>query len=272
MAVGELKWSSKGKTVAKFDTKPLPPDEYDFQLSASAMEIKKGDKPGKVPYITVTLDALGTATSEGGKNRKVFHNIFLHLTPSEKDGKAMVDRGGGLLDLAKSVGQDCEFSALKVKYAQYDPKGNMKGELKDFSIAKPQEVLEWLKSLDGMTVRGRTKIEKSPGYNDKTVIEYFIPSEDAGSENEEEFDELDSEEAEEEVEEDVEEPAEENADVEEESDELEEEEPEEEEVEEDVSTAFNPKAKAAAAAAKAKTASKVVQGPTKKGGKLKSKK
>lgn len=258
MAAGELKWSSKGKDVQKFDRTPVTAGDYDLKINAKDISQKKGTEPGKVPYISLPLEVLGTATSETGKNRKVFCNIFLHMTPSPKDGKNMLERQGGLLDLAKSLGQDLELGGIKVRYQKYDVKNQPDGEMTQIVIAKPSEVLEFLKSLDGTVVRGHVKVEKgSGGYDPSNKVDYFIPSEDAGS-TEEEFSDLD-EEDEEKDEEDAES---EEEDVEEDLDEEVEEEDSSPD-EEDMTSTFNPK-KGKAPIVKAPP-SKVKQGPAGKG-------
>lgn len=256
MATGEIKWSSSGKQVQRFERSLLPKNDYDLKFNASEIAQAKGDKPGQIPYINVPFEALGTATTEGGKNRKLFHRFFLHLHPSEKDGKCMVERQGGLLDLAKALGEDISFSGLLVPYMQYDAGGNRTSEMKRIPIADPAQVLKWLKSKDGAVVRAHVVVDKSGvknGYDPSNKVDYFIPAEESGTEEGYEMDgEAPAEEPAEELEELEETPGEET--------------PEEEpEAEEDMTATFNPKAKAPAKPAVKAPPAKVKQGPAGKG-------
>lgn len=245
MATGEVKWSAKGQAkVERFTFALLPKGEYDLKFNADAITQKKGDKPGQVPYINLMLDALGTAQGDSGKNAKIFHKFFLHLSVSEKDGKVMVARQGGILDFCQAVGDEPEFSQIQVPYQKYKDNGDKDGPMVRINILNPAEVLAWLKSKDGLIARAQVKVQKGKGgYDDSNVIDYWVPAEDAGTE--EEFSGLDdgSEEAPEEGE--LQETNEEEALSEEAPAE---EEAAEEEPEEDMTAAFNAKAKAAAAA------------------------
>lgn len=272
MATGEQKWSAKGKKVAKFVNKVFPKGDYELRINAALVEQKiSKDKPGSVPYINVPFTMLGTADSEGGKDYKLFHMLFLHLEPSAKDGKVMVERQGGVLDLAQAFGETPEFGQRVVPYQKRDAKGNAEGPMTKMAILDPKQVLDWVKSHDGATVTAAVKIEKDTGYGEKNKIDYFHPSADASEDGpgEEEFEADEDAVDEDAVEEDVEE-----APEDEETEETEEEEPaDDEEVEEDMTETFNPKAARAAAAAKAAAVaaavkpppSKVKQGPVGKG-------
>lgn len=186
MAVGEIRWSSAGKKVERFERTPLPNNDYDLKLNAAEVTQEKGDKPGQVPYINVPFQALGTATGDSGKDRKVLHRLFLHLSPG-KDGKVMLERPGGALDLAKAFGEDVSFSGIEVPYQKYDKSGNRVGEMTRIAIANPAEVLKWVKAHDGAVARAHVKIERSEGYDPKNVVEYFIASADAPESSDEQY-------------------------------------------------------------------------------------
>ena len=162
----------------------------------------------------------------------------------------MLERQGGLLDLAKAIGQELEFSGQKVPYQKYSAKGEKQGNMEQIVIAKPSEVLEFLKGLDGTVVRAHVKVEKGTGnYGDQNRVDYFIPSEESAS-SEDEY-EMDSEDEESEESEEIEE-----------SDESSDEEVSEDEGSEDEETEEEPEEEPAP---KAKVSSKVKQGPAKTG-------
>lgn len=219
MAVqGERTWSTKGKQVQKFEFKPFPVGEYPLVLDCSKIEIKKKQEPGKFPYINIAFTAQGTALTEGGKDRKVFHRFFVSLKPG-KDGNVMPERGNQIMGLAKGFGEELEgVRILRMK----DENGN------DVDVLDPKGIVAWLKARDGQTVMGRVKIQKgNTEYpNDKNEVDYFMEAEqqaeeEAAAEAEEEETE-ETDEAEEEAEDEdaetseEEEPAEEPEDEEEE--------------------------------------------------------
>ncbi len=203
-ATGEKKWSAKGKEVTKMSFEPLPKGDYEFRVDAGLIEQRVAkDKPGSVPYISIALPALGTAQN-GGKDRRVYHRLFLHTVPSEKDGKAMVERQGGVLDLAKALGVEPEFSQISVPYQKYDAKGNKQGGMTKMSILKPSEVVEWLKSFDGTVIKGHVKVDRgNKEYGPKNEVDYFIPSEETDEDEGDEFEQEDEETEEEETEEEA---------------------------------------------------------------------
>lgn len=242
-ATGEITWSSAGKKVERFVSTPIPTGDYDLKLNAAGVSVKRSPQPGKLPYVSVMFEALGTATTDEGKNRKVFHNFFLHMNKG-KDGKMMLERQGGVLDLANAIGEDIKLSGQLASYQKYDKDGDTVGEVEKIPVANAKQVEEWLKSHDGLVVRAHVKVERPKGYNEKNVLDYFIPGEAASaSEAAEEYSMDESAGSEEE-----ETPA-----VEEEGTE----EVEESAPEEDVTETFKPKTKA--------PPSKVAQGPVKKG-------
>jgi hypothetical protein len=250
MPVGEKKWSSGGKKVVRFDKTPLPAGDYDLKLNAEKVDLKKGKEPGKVPYVNVPFEALGTATTEDGKNKYVFHRLMLFTQPG-KDGKAMVERQGGVLELAQSLGQEVDFNLQTVPYQKYDDKGNPEGQMVKVPILNPQEVLAWVKSLDGVVTKATVKIKKQKNWDDSNEIVYFHPAEESGEE-EEGSDTIEEESTEEESTEETSEETEETEETEESEDlEVDEDAEEAEEAEEDLTNTFNRKAAAKAATAKA---------------------
>jgi hypothetical protein len=190
MATGERKFDSSTRQVVQPNFKPFAPGEYDLKIGTD-WEIRTAEGQGRLPYLNGSFEVLGTAASEGGKNKKVFHRFFLDLSPA-KDGVSMVDRGNGITAFAKSAGTTLEVAILQ------KPKGK---ELIPVDILAPKETLRWLLAMDGTVVRAHVKIEKGTGgYQDKNVVGTFIEVEEAASEEseqEEENEEADAEEADE---------------------------------------------------------------------------
>lgn len=166
MVAGEKSFTTEGRQVKKMDFAPLPNGDYDFKVLGSTADIRKGTEPKSVPYVTVALEALGTAIAEGGKNRRVYHNFHLSLVPGN-DGAINIDRPNGLTLFSKAigeafVGEDETVTTLDGTTVQ---------------VVKAEDVKRWLQSKDGMIVRAHTKVKTSKGYPDKAEISYFIEGE-----------------------------------------------------------------------------------------------
>lgn len=160
MATGEKTWSSQGKTPAKFESKPIPAGEYDLKINGDWVS-KVAEGEGKVPYLSGSFTALGSGQN-GGKDRKVFHMLFLSLKPGS-DGVTMPERGNGILGLVRGLGTNIN-----------PPVVTMQGQ----ELLSPNHIKQWLKANDGAVVRASVKIEKDTGgYPDKNRIEFFVESE-----------------------------------------------------------------------------------------------
>ena len=197
MAKGEMTYSSSDRKVSKFESNPPAPGDYDFKLRTSKLGVSVADGVGKVPYLSgIMLELLNTKTSEGGKNRVIFHRLFLRLDPA-KDGVASVDRGDGLTALLKATGLTLKgVTATKMQRATDD------GQMVDCVVLDPQKVALFLKANDGAGGQVHTKVTT---WQDKKrgEVDYFI---EASGEEEEEEDEESEEQGEDEEAED-EEPA-----------------------------------------------------------------
>lgn len=179
MARGEIKWSSKGKDVARFDKTPVDEGDYDLKFRGKKVKVKMPTEPGKLPYVQCPLEVLNSGTN-GGPNKYCFHNFFLHLKPSPKDGMAMVERQGQILELARTVGQEVEFTGREMPYQKYDKNGDAVGAIEKMPVADPATVAQWIKSLDGAVVRGHVIIQRATkGYAASNKLDYFIPSDEA---------------------------------------------------------------------------------------------
>lgn len=172
MASGEKTFSTANRTTYRYETKPLEPGDYSLKVLGNTAGIKKKPEPGKFPYVEVGFEVMGTANTEGGKNRKMFHKFFTS-TKVSKDGRSMQDKADQIVAYAQAVGET--FNAGVITMA--DEKGN------PVDCINPQQLKAWLMNLDGTIVQAHTKIERGGKgndgrvYNDKAVIDYFIASE-----------------------------------------------------------------------------------------------
>ena len=167
MATGETTFSTQGRQVVKFESKPLPTNvDYDFKLNDD-WEIRTAEGVGKLPYLNGSLEMLNTASKEGGKNRKTFHKFFLDLSPGS-DGVSMVDRGHGLVAFCRSTGDDLNVGVVT------KPKGE---EQKMVQCLAPKATLAWLKAHAGCTGKLRLKVETDRNGVPRNVVDYFIEGE-----------------------------------------------------------------------------------------------
>lgn len=162
MAKGESTWSSKGVKTVKFNSTPLAPGEYDLRIDPTwAQACATGE--GKVPYLKGSFTALNTATSEGGKDRKVFHNIFIELTP-DKNGVPMATRGNNILGLARALGLELEDA----------PTVTLSGK----ELLAPAYCKQFVLNNEGSVVKAKIKIEKGTnGFEDQNRIVFFVEAE-----------------------------------------------------------------------------------------------
>lgn len=172
MTTGVKRFTTEGRTVAKPSFPVITPGVYEGRIEGSSLQIKKADGQGKIPYINFSAEVLNSATTPGGKNRKVFHRLFLTTTPSPKDGAAMVDRPNQLLALSRATGipLTLEGDDATVLMEKVDESGNSS----EVEVLNPQLVLQWLRQLDGLVFTMKIKTEKGTGgYEDKSVIASF---------------------------------------------------------------------------------------------------
>lgn len=138
MAKGEARYQSAGKSVHRFDNKPIPVNDYQLQLlgEKEGLEVKKSEEkgPDAIPYINCRFRALGTAAKEGQKDRIVFHKFFLSLKPGT-DAVIMPERGGGIVEFCRAGGEEADFATLTLQ----------KSDGEEESYMDPEEVLEYLK-------------------------------------------------------------------------------------------------------------------------------
>lgn len=177
-ATGELGYSSQGRTPVKVSFEPINAGDYPLTLVGKSIEIKSKAEPGSLPYVNVSFIAGGTALSEGGKDRRVFHKLWLSLEPSPKTGTPPVDGANQILGLAKALGTELNFEGDDIM--RKDKLQDDGETMKKVSILNPQSVVEWLQGFDGAEVRGHIKIrrasekDKAKGYSDQNEIAYFM--------------------------------------------------------------------------------------------------
>jgi predicted RNase H-like HicB family nuclease len=166
---GERKWSSQGKETKKFEFTKVPAGDHEAKLDASGAAVAKAevgkDGKAKFPYVKVRFEAMDTATTEGGKNGLLFHNLFCSLRP-DKNGGLMPQRADQIVGLARALGEEYDGNVLEMK----DEKGDI------VEVLDPNEMVQWLKDHDGALLNLHVKMQKgTPEWPDeKSVISYFI--------------------------------------------------------------------------------------------------
>ena len=165
---GERTFSTAGRTVVAPTFKPITPGTYTLKVGSDAA-VAKADKPDAVPYINLSFEVEGTAASEGGKNMRVFHRLFIGLKPG-KDGVLNMDRENGLTAMAQSLNTEVEGVEVIEREAN-DADGNSV----KLEYLNPKQLTEWIKGFAGTEVKARIKTEKGTGgYADKSVIQKFL--------------------------------------------------------------------------------------------------
>jgi hypothetical protein len=168
---GEKTFSTAGREVKTVTFKPITPGNYTLKLG-SDVSIAKADKPDAVPYINLSFEVLETAESEGGKNKRVFHRLFIGMKPG-KDGVLNMDRENQLTALAAALGTQVEGVEIVSRDAQ-----NEDGDSVTIEYLNPKQIVEFIKSFAGSEVKGRIKTEKGTGsYGDKSVVQKFLLAE-----------------------------------------------------------------------------------------------
>jgi hypothetical protein len=166
MTTGEKRFSTAGRQV-KSGFPVIPQGEYELVLKPGS-EVRTADGPGKIPYVNCQFEVLGTAKKEGGKNLTVYHRFLLGLNPG-KDGIINMDRGNGLTAFSAVVDQ-----AIDAGITERDVEVDGSSVHQEF--LNPREVVEFLNTLEGKTVRAYIKVKKSEGYDDSNEIGRFSPN------------------------------------------------------------------------------------------------
>lgn len=199
---GESSFDSKSRKVRKFDNTPLPVKVYEGKVLPGAT-IEKAAGKGKLPYISCKVEALNSASSKGGKNRKLTHRFFLNMTPNEK-GNSHIDSPDQLVAYTKSI--DATFKAKGVPAVKIDDKGPKAGVKQNVTIVDPDACLKFIEGTAGTVFKFKSMNEASNKPGDDTLwpkVGNFIEADPEDSEEEE--DEDDEEEGDDEEEDDEEE-------------------------------------------------------------------
>lgn len=185
MAKGESKFTFGDKQKKSFSFEPFSARDCDLKLVGDSIEVRKSQRTNpSFSRVACAFVALGTAKEEGGKDRRVFHDFYLRLKP-DKNGVQTPLRSDQLKGFADATGQQPAFDEVKQN---------------NENILSPQQVVAWLKSLDGEVVRGHVRIKAGTAEfpEARNVISEFYDAEES-SEDEDENDEDESEESDEET-------------------------------------------------------------------------
>lgn len=172
MTTGERTFSTVGRNVVKPKQTLIPNGPYQMTLDSGAAAAK-AEAWDAIPYVKVAFTVEGTALKDGGKNRKAFHQFYLSMKEGS-DGVVNVDRENGLLALARACGTDFEGVEI-IEQTLTNPEN---GDTKTAEYLNPVQVVEFLKGLEGQTVKGRIGTKPgSNGYEAKNEIKAFSKAE-----------------------------------------------------------------------------------------------
>lgn len=170
----------------------LPPGTYELKLMSEKAEEKKSDpidkatgkpkvdKNGKLKVIVPYVGGFYFETTDEKKTR-TYHSFFLSLVPGS-DGILNPNRGGGIAEFAQATGNG-DFEPSVVEGQLEDSEGQ------DVPFLNPQEIIEFLKGLDGTIVKVVIKNEMNEYQGKKELkhqIDYFVAEDAAPAEVEEE--------------------------------------------------------------------------------------
>lgn len=172
MSEGERNFSSRGRTTHKYDNTPPPKGSYEGKLRTADAKVDRSTNPKSagLPYIgNWSIELLGTAIEDGGRNKRVFHSLFCSLEPGD-DGKVLVDKADQAVALAMALGEELSMGTVEAK----------RNDGKRVMILSPQELCAWLKQQDGRLVKLETKVRAAKGeYSARAEVDFFIEG-DAG--------------------------------------------------------------------------------------------
>lgn len=204
MATGEKSFAFGSVDKKKRTFEPFPAGDYDLKVLGDTVEIRtpepSKENPNPVSYVACGFEALGSASEEGGKNRRVYHNFFCKLAPG-KDGIVTPTCVDQLKGFADAINDQPEIAIIQ--QAGQD-------------VLSQLAIKKFLQSHDGDVVRAHVGIQKGTAkYPDpKNNIKEFLESE--GSEKDEESD--DEEDEDEDTDEDEDDDDEEDSDSDDDSD------------------------------------------------------
>lgn len=159
---GEKNFSTEGREAKKQTFEPCAAQDWDVILHSTAASV--GKKEGGAPYVKgCYFEALGSQSYEGGPNKRIYSMFFTSLKPGS-DGVIMPDRANQIVGLARALGTELTIGTTEVVMA-----GDVVQECLD-----ARQLAQWLKDNDGAKLSLHSKIERSKEYGDKSVVDYFI--------------------------------------------------------------------------------------------------
>ena len=173
MARGEMRYSSEGKQVQRFDNTPIPTNDYSLELLGDDMQVKRSEDkgPDAIPYVNVRFKALGTAAKEGQKDRLVFQKFLLSMKPGN-DGVIMPARGGGIVEFCRSCGEEADFAIKTLTKSDNTTEDYFDSEevlaylqSKVGEVKSAHVVIEKVKDKDGNFVKGHPGNNKIGHWN-----------------------------------------------------------------------------------------------------------
>lgn len=169
MTTGERTFNTSSQTVVSPKAQLIPAGSYDSTV-ASGADIGCAKRSDAIPYVNVSFEVQGTATKEGGKNRRVFHRLLLGLKPG-KDGVLNPNRSNGVTAMAKALGTELEGIEI-VEREVTDESGNTVKQ----EYLNPRQVLEWVKGFEGSSLKTRIKVQKGTAEypDDKNEVAAFM--------------------------------------------------------------------------------------------------
>jgi hypothetical protein len=174
MAKGESRWNPKDRKVVTNEFRTAPTNDYILK-SKKNFSVRCKEEQGAIPYVWGTMEILGTAEQEGGKNISMLQPFYLTLTPRKEDGKPAVDLAGGLTELCQLLNVDVPdevADSVKTFPASED---SGRGETEALNAAK---VKEFLNNLGEFTIKAHVKRKPAKdGWPAKNEVAHFIADE-----------------------------------------------------------------------------------------------
>lgn len=225
MAMGEKSFSTEGRKAVKYESKPIPSQAWELKLHTSEAEVGKS-KQSNLPYLMIPIEALESASKEGGKNRRFYHYLNLGLF-DYADGTKPIDGAHQLVGLSKALGTKYQgpVRSTKANLKSKDEDGEEVVEVKSVEFLDANALKKWLQQFDGTVVRGHSRIQPAKdGFPAKGAIDEFFASEEGEASADDDEDEIDEEDADETEADETEDSDEESDETDEDEDEVEEEE------------------------------------------------
>lgn len=157
---GVRRWKASEQPKVASNFPVITPGKYELKLNTSGVTEKRA-APEKPPFISGSYFEL----ADGAQKGRVYSTFFTSVTPNEK-GNCITNMGGQLLDLAQATGTVEALDAIP----------QIEDETSGKTILDPRAVKEYLKSLDGVLVKGRVKneLKRSKDGEETTEVEHKV--------------------------------------------------------------------------------------------------